>query len=85
MGERIHLSELRVELETISYPVTRDDVADSLGDVMVLYADGEEPLADLVSRTPSDAFESVDELSSELLSSAPIEAIGEPGQAEGEG
>lgn len=84
MRSEIHLSELREEIDKLYYPISRAEAVDRVEGTTVLYADGDEPLADLVARTSSDRFETVDELVSEALSAAPVEAIGEPGQSEGD-
>ncbi len=85
MTREVKLSRVETELATLSYPVTRDDAATELDDVTVLFADGETNLGEVVSETGSDSFESVGELESEVYGALPIEAVGEPGQSEGEG
>lgn len=84
MDDAIHLSDLRAALDELSYPIDRTEVVDEVSGVTVLYADGEEPLADLIARAPATTFESVDELSQAAVANAPIEAVGEPGQSEGD-
>jgi hypothetical protein len=71
-------------LETLTYPLSRSEVCAELGEVTLLYADGEESLATAVGRTPSDRYESADDLELELFMSLPIDAVGEPGQSEGD-
>lgn len=51
----------------------------------LLYADGEEPLADVVARSNEDTFDDPDDLETEVYNNLPVEAVGEPGQSEGEG
>ena len=84
MEDEIHLNDLREAIEELSYPIERHTAAASFEDVTVLYADGDEPLGDLVARVPSSEFASAEELEAEILQSAPVEAIGEPGQSEGD-
>lgn len=84
MDRDIHLTEIRTVLEELQYPLTKEDAATTLADVTVLYADGEEPFPDLVGRTTSEEFDSATELETDLRESAPVEAIGEPGQSEGD-
>lgn len=84
MTDEIHLSDLRELLDALTYPIARSDVVADTAGVTVLYADGEEPLEALVARTPSDRFASADELEAELMGSAPVGAVGEPGQSEGD-
>ncbi len=85
MTREVKLSRVEAALSELSYPVTRNDAATELDDVTVLFADGEANLGGVVSETGSDSFESVDELESEVYGALPIEAVGEPGQSEGEG
>ncbi|MCT9095896.1 hypothetical protein [Haloarchaeobius sp. HME9146] len=85
MPQTVKLSHLERLLEDVSYPAIRDDLAVDLADVTVLLADGEVNLGELVSETNSDSFDSADDLLLELNSVMPIEAVGEPGQSEGEG
>lgn len=84
MDTEIHLDDLREALGQLSYPIDRTAASDAMADVTVLYADGQEPLDDLIDRVPSERFESVDGLLEETLGSAPLEAVGEPGQSEGD-
>ena len=84
MEDRVKLSRVRGHLAELTYPVTRDDAAIALEDVTVTYADGERDLGLLISQVGGDAFESPDELFEELQSVLPVEALGEPGQSEGD-
>ncbi|SFR42463.1 DUF5789 family protein [Halogeometricum limi] len=84
MSEQINLSRVESRLDDLSYPVTRDDAATELSDVTVLMADGEDNLGALVSEVGSDSFSSSTELYEELQNVMPIEALGEPGQSEGD-
>lgn len=85
MPREVPLNELDALLEELSYPVDRETVRETFDDVVLLYADGEEPMPAVLDRTASERFESVDDLSMELFSELPVEAVGEPGQSEGEG
>lgn len=80
----IKLSRIESELATLSYPASRGDVIEEFDDVVLLYADGREPLRDVVGRINDDEFGSLDELQSELFGNVPVEAVGEPGQSEGD-
>lgn len=51
----------------------------------LLLADGETNLGDVIARSNSDSFASMDELQSEIYATLPREAVGEPYQSEGEG
>ncbi|ADQ67417.1 hypothetical protein C499_08200 [Halogeometricum borinquense DSM 11551] len=84
MDERIKLSRMGDRLDDLSYPLTRDDAATKLADVTILMADGEANLGELVSEVGSDSFTSSGDLYEELQNVMPVEAIGEPGQSEGD-
>jgi hypothetical protein len=84
MDERINLSRLESRLEDLSYPVTRDDAAEELSDVTVQMADGEANLGALVSEVGGGAFTSPSDLYEDLQNTMPVEAIGEPGQSDGD-
>jgi len=84
MSERVKLSRVESLFEQLDYPVTRDDAAAEFADVTVTFADGEANLGELVSEVGSDAFHGPDELFAELQNVLPIEAVGEPGQSEGD-
>ncbi|MFB6108088.1 MAG: hypothetical protein ABEJ82_04495 [Haloplanus sp.] len=84
MGETVKLSRVETYFDQLEYPVTRDDAAAAFADVTVTFADGEENLGRLVSELGSDAFHGSDELVAELNNVLPVEAVGEPGQSEGD-
>jgi len=84
MSERVKLSRVESLFEQLDYPVTRDDAAAEFANVTVTFADGEANLGELVSEVGSDAFHGPDELFAELQNVLPIEAVGEPGQSEGD-
>ncbi len=81
----VKLSHLDEELDALEYPATRADVAAGLGDVHLLYADGEEDFIDVLDRIEADVFTGPDDLQADLMNVLPVEAVGEPGQSEGEG
>jgi hypothetical protein len=84
MGTSVELSHLEEPLMTLTYPVARETAAEQLDDVTVRLANGEETLGDLIADVPSDAFDSAEELRDELYGYLPEEALGEPGQSEGD-
>jgi hypothetical protein len=84
MSERVKLSRVETLFEELDYPVTRDDAAAEYVDVTITFADGEANLGELVSEVGSDAFHGPDELFAELQNVLPVEAVGEPGQSEGD-
>jgi hypothetical protein len=85
MERTVKLNELTEVLATLSYPTTRAVARRELDDVRLQYADGDEPLTGVLERTPDTTFADADELESEIRANLPIEAVGEPGQSEGEG
>lgn len=80
----VKLSRLPNSLETLSYPCARETAAAELADVTVLFADGEAELGPLVEGLPDDEFDSADDLQSAIYGALPTEAVGEPGQSEGD-
>ncbi|MFC7177107.1 hypothetical protein [Halosegnis marinus] len=83
MTER-KLTDLPDLLATLDYPVPRADAAAAFDGVTLLLADGEVGLDDAVRACPSERFADAGELESELYGSLPTEAVGEPGQSEGD-
>jgi hypothetical protein len=71
--------------ETLNYPVSRRDAAAAFDDVELQLADGRANLGALVGDLSSDSFSAPEELAEELNNALPREAVGEPGQSEGEG
>jgi hypothetical protein len=83
-SERVKLSRVEAAFERLDYPVTRDDAAAEFVDVTLTFADGEANLGALVSELGSDAFHDPEELFTELHNVLPVEAVGEPGQSDGD-
>lgn len=84
MTECVKLSRVEGLLERLDYPVVRDAAASEFDDVIVQLADGEANLGGLISEVDSDSLDSADELYGELNDVLPSEAVGEPGQSEGD-
>ncbi|WP_226011700.1 DUF5789 family protein [Halomicrobium salinisoli] len=85
MPEEVKLNQLEKVLDRFQYPVARDEVAAQLDDVVLRYADGEEELPTVLDRVDDQEFDSRDELENSIYNALPTEAVGEPGQSEGEG
>ncbi|MFC6836396.1 hypothetical protein [Halomarina ordinaria] len=85
MTRSVKLSRVGTLLADHDYPTTRRDAMDAFDDVTLLFADGQAPMDETLSEVPSDTFDSAEDLEMELYSQLPIEAVGEPGQSEGEG
>jgi hypothetical protein len=81
---RIKLSGLRSRLADIDYPADVEQVGDELGDTVVELADGEVALTDVLEDVPDDRYGSADELEADVYAALPTEAVGEPGQSEGD-
>jgi hypothetical protein len=85
MVREIKLTELEGRLSDLSYPVSRETAAEELSETTLLLADGEVSVGDIVDRSTDDGFGSAAELAVEVRALLPREAVGEPGQSEGEG
>lgn len=84
MEREIQFKNVATVLDEIEYPVERTAAAESVSDVTLVLADGEAPLADLLSRTEVETFESAADVESELHNVLPRGAVGEPYQSEGD-
>ena len=84
MTHELKLSEVESELGELSYPVARRDAAERFDGVTVRFAEGEADLGGLIAETPADSFDSPDELYADLNNVLPVNAVGEPGQSEGD-
>lgn len=85
MAQEVELSHVEDLFEDLEYPVDRSTAADEFADVMLLLADGEVNLGEMISDSTSDTFDSPEDLVSELHNVLPRGAVGEPYQSEGEG
>ena len=84
MAETIKLRQLPERLEELSYPISRDDAAVATRETTITYADGEGNLGTLSGETSADSYSNADDLFSELQNVMPVEAVGEPGQSDGD-
>lgn len=84
MTDRIKLSRIEGEFEDRSYPAPRADLAEAYEDTTVEFADGDANLGELVSSIDQERFESAEDVFTALQNVLPIEAVGEPGQSEGD-
>ncbi|GAB7008260.1 hypothetical protein [Halorubrum trueperi] len=84
MSDEIHLSRVEDELRSHSYPSERDDLVASFAGTTVLFADGDADLGDLVADIDQARFESAEDAYTALQNVLPIEALGEPGQSDGD-
>lgn len=84
MGESIRLNRLATVITDLDYPLSKHDALDELSDVTLVYADGEEPLPAVLQRANTEQFETPTDLETEIFNHVSIEAVGEPGQSEGD-
>lgn len=84
MTSEIHLSRVEEEFRDYSYPAAREDLVDSCAGTTVLFADGDADLGDLVADIDQERFESAEDAFAALQNVLPIEALGEPGQSDGD-
>jgi hypothetical protein len=85
MMERAKLSNLYTVLSEGTYPITRSASINVYDDVILVLADGEQNLGDLLTNSNTETFASADELTLEVMMLLPRIAVGEPFQSEGEG
>ena len=84
MAPRIKINRVKNVLDRADYPLERDAAAAEFDDVTLILADGEANLGELIADCDRTSFESADDLDTELNNVMPIEAVGEPGQSEGD-
>lgn len=84
MTDRIKVNRVKNVLDQLEYPQPRVDAADAFDDVTLIFADGETNLGELIAQADREMFNSADDLSTELNNVMPIEAVGEPGQSDGD-
>jgi hypothetical protein len=84
VNAELKLNGLIEQFEALDYPVDRETAAASFGDSTLLMADGQTNLGALIERTHASSFESAEDLFVELQTVMPIEAVGEPGQSDGD-
>lgn len=85
MATEIKLSRIEGEFEDRTYPASRSDLAETYAGTTLLFADGEADLGALIEEVDQERFESASDLFDALQNVLPVEAVGEPGQSEGEG
>jgi hypothetical protein len=85
MTRDVKLNQLTELLAGESYPLSVANARSTFDDVDLIYADGSESLADVLSRVPDEQFDSTTDAQSSIMNVLPVEGVGEPGQSEGEG
>lgn len=84
MDSEIALNELHEALADLDYPLDRAAAVDATEGITLLLADGTTSLSGVVADSGADRFESAAELESEVMSTLPRNAVGEPYQSEGD-
>jgi len=84
MTDEIHLARVEEEFKTHSYPASRDDLAAACAGTTVLFADGDADLGELLADIDQEEFQSAEDVFAALQNVLPIEALGEPGQSDGD-
>ncbi|GGM71084.1 hypothetical protein J2752_002216 [Halarchaeum rubridurum] len=85
MTERVKLKDLEDALEGLPYPLSKQNAVAEVEGIVLVYADGEETAADVVERIEEEVFDDPASLAASIRNNLPTEAVGEPGQSEGEG
>lgn len=85
IARRVKLGELETVLADLDYPVSREAAVDAFDDVILVLAEGEQHLGDLLAESGDDTFESMGDLEEEVLNLLPRNAVGEPYQTGAEG
>jgi hypothetical protein len=81
---QLKLNALYEQFETLEYPLNRETAAESFEQSTLLMADGETNLGTLIGKARTQTFDSPEDLFVELQTVLPIEAVGEPGQSDGD-
>ncbi|WP_144798600.1 DUF5789 family protein [Halorubrum depositum] len=84
MPSEVHLSHVQDEFQDHSFPAARSDLAESCAGTTVLFADGDADLGELLAEIEQERFESPEDAFAALQNVLPIEAVGEPGQSDGD-
>lgn len=84
MSQEISLHDLPDALDDLTYPIDRTEAAVQFDGIALRLADGEADLAGLIRETPQSCYDSSDELMSDLHTTLPRKAVGDPYQSEGD-
>lgn len=85
MSEQVKLKDLEEALEGLPYPLSKQNAVEEVEGIVLRYADGEEAASVVVERIEEDVFDDPASLAASIRNNLPTEAVGEPGQSEGEG
>ncbi|OYR80758.1 hypothetical protein DJ71_14385 [Halorubrum sp. E3] len=84
MTSEINLSHVQEEFADRSFPIARESLSESCAGTTVLFADGDADLGALVADIDQERFESAEDAFAALQNVLPVEALGEPGQSDGD-
>ncbi|GAB6878278.1 hypothetical protein JCM17823_05520 [Halorubrum gandharaense] len=84
MSNEVKLSRLDARLDEQTYPAEREALVERLAGTTLLFADGEADLGDLIAEIDQETFVDAGDLVSALQNVLPVEAVGEPGQSDGD-
>jgi hypothetical protein len=84
MTETVKIARVKPLFAEIDYPVSRTAAATAFDGFTLVLADGEVNLGELIATADRETFASADDLTTELHNVMPIEAVGEPGQSDGD-
>ncbi|MFW5919252.1 MAG: DUF5789 family protein [Halanaeroarchaeum sp.] len=85
MTRTVKPNRIDTVIESLEYPISSEAAREATDDVTLELADGTESMAAVVDRSTQETFETAADLESEIYANLPTEAVGEPGQSEGEG
>ena len=84
MAAELKLNELHDALADFDYPLSREAAADACEGITLLLADGTASLTDVIADSGAERFDAAEDLESEVMSTLPRNAVGEPYQSEGD-
>lgn len=84
MSREIKMSHLTDALDELEYPIDRPDAADQFDGVKLLLADGHVDLGARINDVPGERYQRREDLESDLHTTLPRRAVGEPYQSEGD-
>jgi hypothetical protein len=84
MNDTVKFSRLYERLDALDYPISREEAATACRGETLTFADGQRDLGDLLSGLDDARFEAASELHETLQAELPTEALGEPGQSDGD-
>jgi hypothetical protein len=75
MSREVAVADLHTELESLTYPVTREEAIVAFDDVTVDYGGGSEAFGDVLSQTTEEVFVSPEDLEAEVYEHIPEQAV----------